>query len=97
MPTVWTEATHSDATKADTIGIINWKADVTMLHTITRAPYFTSTLVLGLALFTALLFFTEIWFLLTGTVTVSHSRLALGYAALSSLLPLWGIYRDRRD
>lgn len=67
-----------------------------MLHTITRAPYFAGTLILSLALFTTLLFVTEIWFLLTDAEADSLSRLALAYAALSGLLPLWGIYRDRR-
>lgn len=68
-----------------------------MLHTITRAPYFTGTLVLGLGLFTALLFATELWTILSGTGGISHTSLAIAYAAISSLLPLWGITRDRRN
>lgn len=68
-----------------------------MLRTLAQVPYFTSTLILGLALFTALLFFTEIWLLLTETETVYHSSLALAYAALSGLLPLWGIHLDRQN
>lgn len=79
------------------IGVTNLKADVEMLRTIAQAPYFTSTLVLGLALFTTLLFFTEIWFLFTETQIASNSSLALAYAAVSSVLPIWGIHRDRQN
>jgi hypothetical protein len=95
-PTVSARNTQSDTARADIIGIRNWKAVIEMLHTITRAPYFTGTLVLGLGLFTALLFATELWTILSGTEGISHTSVAIAYAAISSLLPLWGITRDRR-
>ena len=95
--TVWPAAAQTGRAQADIIVIMKLKADIKMMRTIARAPYFTSMLLLGLALFTALLFITEIWFLLMDTPMVSHSTLALAYAALSGVLPLWGIHRDRRD